>query len=306
MSLLEVRGLTAGYGGRQVVQNASFAAEAGELTGLLGANGSGKTSLLKAVCGILLHAGSCFVAGQRLEGLGPRQLARVCGYIPQRSGIGVDLTAREVVLMGSNPRLGLLERPSAAMRAEADRALAAAGLAGREEENYQTFSEGEKQLCILARALAGGGALAVCALSAGLTMGREAVASYQLFSEEAVDLARFAQEELDPKAVVVTDARHNNELAALAGQNLLCGSPIYLHYHGLDYTRNQAADQAILEAPAGSLVLLAEYGVDYVLAGPFERGSFLVEEGALEELFPKVYDEGTQALYQVNGKEDGT
>ena len=56
-------------------------------------------------------------------------------------------------------------------------------------------------------------------------MGREAVASYQLFSEEAVDLARFAQEELDPKAVVVTDARHNNELAALAGQNLLCGSP---------------------------------------------------------------------------------
>ena len=156
------------------------------------------------------------------------------------------------------------------------------------------------------RALAGGGALAVCALSAGLTMGREAVASYQLFSEEAVDLARFAQEELDPKAVVVTDARHNNELAALAGQNLLCGSPIYLHYHGLDYTRNQAAAQAILEDPAGSLDLLAEYGVDYVLAGPYERGSFLVEEGALEELFPKVYDDGTQALYQVNGKEDGT
>ena len=159
MSLLEVRGLTAGYGGRQGVRSASFAAEAGELTGLLGANGSGKTTLLKALCGILPHAGSCFVAGQRLEGLGPRQLARVCGYIPQRSGIGVDLTAREVVLMGFNPRLGLLERPGAAMRAEADRALAAAGLAGREEENYQTFSEGEKQLCILARALAGGGRL---------------------------------------------------------------------------------------------------------------------------------------------------
>ena len=69
MSLLEVRGLTAGYGGRQVVRNASFTAEAGELTGLLGANGSGKTTLLKAVCGILPHAGGCFVAGQRLEGL---------------------------------------------------------------------------------------------------------------------------------------------------------------------------------------------------------------------------------------------
>ena len=61
-----------------------------------------------------------------------------------------------------------------------------------------------------------------------------------------------------------------------------------------------------MEDPAGSLDLLAEYGVDYVLVGPYERGSFLVEEGALEELFPKVYDDGTQALYQVNGKEDGT
>ena len=46
--------------------------------------------------------------------------------------------------------------------------------------------------------------------------------------------------------------------------------------------------------------------MDYVLAGPYERGSFLWRKGSWRKLFPKVYDDGTQALYQVNGKEDGT
>ena len=159
MSFLEVKGLAAGYGARAVLREVSFTAEAGQMVGILGANGSGKTTLLKAVCGILPHKGGCTLDGQRLEGLAPRQLARRCGYIPQRSGITIDLPVLEVVLMGFNPRLGLLEQPTPAMRAAAHAALAAVGLAGREEENYLTLSEGQKQLCILARTLAAGGEL---------------------------------------------------------------------------------------------------------------------------------------------------
>ena len=159
MSFFTAEGITAGYGGKAVLAGAAFALEAGQLVGVLGANGSGKTTLLKALCGILPHGGACTLDGCRLEGLGPKQLARRCGYIPQRSGIGIDLTALEVVLMGFNPRLGLLQQPDAAMRDQARAALAAVGLAGREEENYLHFSEGQKQLCILARALAAGGQL---------------------------------------------------------------------------------------------------------------------------------------------------
>ena len=61
--------------------------------------------------------------------------------------------------MGYNPHLGLLERPTAQMKETARRALALTGLTGREEENYQTLSEGQKQLCILARTLVSGAQL---------------------------------------------------------------------------------------------------------------------------------------------------
>ena len=159
MSFFTVTNLTAGYGSRPIVQNLSFNVESGCLLGILGANGSGKTTLLKAICGILPHTGSCVLEETALEKLNPRQLARHCSYIPQRSGISIDISVLDVVLMGFNPRLGLLEHPTAAMKAEGCRALQLVGLEAQEETNYLTLSEGQKQLCILARTLCGGARL---------------------------------------------------------------------------------------------------------------------------------------------------
>lgn len=159
MSFFHVDRLSAGYGGKAVIQDISFSLEEGTIAGILGANGSGKSTLLKAVCGILAHQGGCTLRGEPLEGLSPRQMARRCGYIPQRSGVSIDISALDVVLMEFNPRLGLLERPNGAMVCQARQALAQVGLDGREDGNYQTFSEGQKQLCILARTLVGDGAL---------------------------------------------------------------------------------------------------------------------------------------------------
>lgn len=156
MKLLEVRHITAGYGGRDVVRDVSFDLSGGCVLGVLGANGSGKTTLIKAVCGILPHKGRCTLDGTQLEALRPKALARLCGYIPQRSGLGIELSVLDVVLMGFNPRLGLLQPPTAAMRQAACAMLARVGLPGKEGENYLTLSEGQKQLCLLARALVGG------------------------------------------------------------------------------------------------------------------------------------------------------
>ena len=153
MSFFSVNGLCAGYDKGRVLDGISFELEAGTLMGVLGANGSGKTTLLKALCGILPHEGTCLLGGTVLEGLSSRNIARLCGYIPQRSGISIDISARDVVLMGFNPRLGILERPTALMEETACLALAQVGLAGKEEVNYLHLSEGQKQLCILARTL---------------------------------------------------------------------------------------------------------------------------------------------------------
>ena len=154
MSFFSAQDITAGYGNSPIVENVTFAVEVGTLLGVLGANGSGKTTLLKAVCGILPHKGSCILDDIRLEQLPPKKLARLAGYIPQRSGISIDISALDVVLMGFNPQLGLLEHPDAAMKEKAKAALSQVGLSGRENENYLHLSEGQRQLCILARTLA--------------------------------------------------------------------------------------------------------------------------------------------------------
>lgn len=153
MSLLSVNTLSAGYGKQNVIKDISFQLEENCLMGIIGANGSGKTTLLKALCGILPHEGSCTLDGTALETLSARQIAKLVSYIPQRSGISIDISILDVVLMGFNPQLGLLEHPSEKMKTVATQALAQVGLAGKEETNYLHLSEGQKQLCILARTL---------------------------------------------------------------------------------------------------------------------------------------------------------
>ncbi len=153
MSFFTVDGITAGYGREPVIRDISFELESGCLMGILGANGCGKTTLLKALCGILPHTGYCSLMGETLEHLSPRRLAQLCGYIPQRSGISIDISALDVVLMGFNPRLGILQQPTTAMKAQALAALDRVGLPGRAQDNYLHLSEGQKQLCMLARTL---------------------------------------------------------------------------------------------------------------------------------------------------------
>lgn len=159
MSFFSANNISAGYGGKNILHDISFTVEKGRLTGILGANGSGKTTLLKAICGILPHSGDCTLDGEKLEALSARRLARRCRYIPQRSGISIDISALDVVLMGFNPWLGLLEQPDRAMKSAARQALEQVGLAGRENTNYLHLSEGQKQLCILARTLVADGQL---------------------------------------------------------------------------------------------------------------------------------------------------
>lgn len=151
--MLEIKHLSAGYGKKEVLKDVSFSLEGGQIVGLLGSNGCGKTTLLKAICGILPHEGECLLSGTNLEKLPDKEKGRLLGYIPQKSGISVDITLEEVVLMGFYARLRLLEQPNTQMRQKALEALKLVGLEGMEQRGFQTLSEGQKQLCILARTL---------------------------------------------------------------------------------------------------------------------------------------------------------
>ncbi len=142
--------------------------------------------------------------------------------------------------------------------------------------------------------------LGVCALSAVLTMGREWMAKYELFGEGAIALCGYVEEGTEPDSVILTDTRHNNEIAALSGRNIVCGSSSYLYFHGLPYGRNEHAVGEMYEHPEGALNWYLEMGVDYVLVSDFEKSSYQVDEAALEGMFRKVYDDGVRRLYQTD------
>lgn len=150
---LTIEHVCASYGKGFALKDVSFTAETGTLTALLGVNGSGKTTLLRTICQQMKHRGSCYLPTVVLEALPARALARMVGYIPQRSGAFAGISIREVVLMGFHPWLGLLGKPNAGQRKQAEEALEAVGLAGLAQRDFMCVSEGQKRLALLARLL---------------------------------------------------------------------------------------------------------------------------------------------------------
>lgn len=141
--------------------------------------------------------------------------------------------------------------------------------------------------------------LAVCMLSAVLTMGREAVASYEIFGTGATNLCNFIEENLPADATILTSTRHNNEVAALTGRNILCGSPSYLYFHGLDYRLNEFAVQDIYENTKHAKALISEYSVQYILISDFERHSYDLDELYFYNNYSCVYTDGNVFLYKI-------
>ncbi len=152
---LEVEALAFGHPGRLVGRDVSFALQGGEVLAILGPNGGGKTTLFKTVLRLLEpHGGRIAVDGEPIEGCPRRRLARIFGYVPQAQLGLFPFTVREMVLMGRTAHLGAFAAPSARDRAVAADALQTLGLSELAERPYTLVSGGERQLTLIARALA--------------------------------------------------------------------------------------------------------------------------------------------------------
>lgn len=161
MSLVKVENISTGYDKENIIDNISFEINEGELVGLLGTNACGKSTLIKSVCNILPHSGKVTISNNVVEELKTSSVAKLISYVPQQSGLGIDISLLDVVLMGFNPRLKLLERPDNNMISKAKEIITNLGLEDKLNANYMTLSEGQKQLAILARALVSNGSLLV-------------------------------------------------------------------------------------------------------------------------------------------------
>ena len=149
------RNLTIGYSDRMVGSGLDVTLAQGEVLALLGPNGGGKTTLLKTLLGILApRAGEVAIGGRSLDAISVRERAKLIAYVPQVHVPTFAFTVESVVLMGRTAHGNLLSRPSARDRAVAARALEQFGVAHLAVRPYTMISGGERQLVLLARALA--------------------------------------------------------------------------------------------------------------------------------------------------------
>jgi iron complex transport system ATP-binding protein len=140
--MLEVGDLRVERGGRAVVDGCSFAVAKGSILAILGANGVGKTTLLGALVGILRpSAGRIRIAGR-------------IGFVPQLFDVPFDYAVTDIVLMGRVKFFGLFGAPSAADFEAVRRALARLGVADLAARSFNALSGGQRQLAIIAQALA--------------------------------------------------------------------------------------------------------------------------------------------------------
>lgn len=143
--MLELKNVFAGYGSDLVLQGISLAVRPGEIVGLLGRNGMGKTTTLKSILRLVdLRSGSIALAGQEVSGLDAFKIARLgVVYAPQEEKVFADLSVRENLLLVGPVREQCAERFAAIF----------SKLQERLEQKAGTLSGGEQQMLALARVL---------------------------------------------------------------------------------------------------------------------------------------------------------
>jgi iron complex transport system ATP-binding protein len=153
--LLQAADVRFGYDGAPVIDGVSLNVPAGRIAGILGPNGSGKTTMLKLLAGTLTpQSGEVTFEGRSLRSQSHRSIARRLAVVPQDTHLAFDYTVIEIVLMGRYPHLGALEIEGPDDLAIARRAMAATGTEAFERRPFTTLSGGERQRVVIASALA--------------------------------------------------------------------------------------------------------------------------------------------------------
>lgn len=153
--VLEFNQVDIGYPGRSVLEAVDLGVESGQILAVVGPNGVGKSSLVKAASGVLdPHQGRILVNGQDVLAMEPAERARWIGVVPQAVHIPPAFTAEQVVLMGRTPYLGWLDRENEQDRSLAARAMERTFTSSLAHRPMGELSGGEQQRVLIARSLA--------------------------------------------------------------------------------------------------------------------------------------------------------
>lgn len=151
---LAVENLHASLGDARVIRGVSLAAEGAQFVGLIGPNGVGKTTLVRAIAGLIPFGGSVALDGEAVSAMSPRARARAMSYLAQGAGSHWPLEVSRLIALGRLPHLEPFHRAGAADEAAIARAIALAGVGEFIGRDVLTLSGGERARVLLARALA--------------------------------------------------------------------------------------------------------------------------------------------------------
>lgn len=136
-------------------------------------------------------------------------------------------------------------------------------------------------------------------LSGALSIAREAVSGYQLFGSSAVEAGKWIEENTEKDTVFLTGQQHINPVCSLAGRQIICGSNLYVFFHGLSYQQQARDCERFYEDPANNADVLNRYDVDYIYVSDYERSDFDVDLRALDEAYELVYENPDVRIYIV-------
>lgn len=155
MTRIELHDIAVGYGHRILLEGVSAAVGGGRLVALLGRNGTGKSTLLRAVAGLEAPlSGEISLCGRRLSATAAHELARIVSFVTTEKVRIADLTGRDVVGLGRAPYTDWLGRLGREDRAVVERSLQLVGMSALADKPMNRLSDGEAQRMMIARALA--------------------------------------------------------------------------------------------------------------------------------------------------------
>jgi iron complex transport system ATP-binding protein len=148
-------GVSLSYNSRLVLGDVSLQLRKGAIVTLLGPNGCGKTTLLKIINGLLRpDSGKVYVDGNDVSRMGQTDMARLMGHVPQTQRSSFPFTALDIVLTGRMPHISALSQPGSRDLEKARQAMDMVGASHLSSRPYTQISGGERQLVMIARALA--------------------------------------------------------------------------------------------------------------------------------------------------------